>query len=107
MVGACVGDMTAIACPIYVLTSLSLAEVRRDFLASLDKPLHRADGFVEVSALCAGQFEFNDSLDALRSDHDRNAGVKVLHAILAVEIGGAWQDALLVQQIALGHRDGR
>ena len=42
-----------------------------------------------------------------RADHDRHADIHVLDAVLAVEVGGAGQHALLVLEVALGHGDGR
>src|SRR6185436_12560783 len=81
-------------------------QVGRDFLAGVDQPLNGAYRLVEGFAVLAGQLDLDDALDALRADDDGNADIHVLHAVFAVEIGGAGQHALLVLQIALGHRHG-
>src|SRR5258708_2484269 len=80
-------------------------QIGRDLLAGIDQALHRADRLVEGFAVLAGQLDLDDALDALRADHDGHADIHVLHAVFAVEIGRAGQHALLVAQIALGHRD--
>src|SRR6478609_5667937 len=82
---------------------LSLAEIGRDLLASLDQAFHRGDRLVELGAFGARQVELDDALGA---NHHRHADVKPLHAVLAVQPGGAGQHALLVEQVALRHRDG-
>ena len=67
-----------------------------------DKP-DLAGAFAHVETWA---FDLDNTLDALRSDHDGHADIHVLHAVFAVEVGGAGQHALLVPEIALGHRNG-
>src|SRR3954469_17381095 len=86
---------------------LSLAEIRSDLLTGLDQALHRGNRLVEIGPLSAGQLQLDDALDALGADHHRHTDIKTLHAVFAVEPGRARQHALLVAQIALGHRDRR
>ncbi len=42
------------------------------------------------------ELDLDDALDALGADHHRHADIEVLHAVFALEVGGAGQDALLV-----------
>src|SRR6185437_16564872 len=59
-----------------------------------------ADGvrrFVELGLLLGIHFDLDDPLDALGTDHDRNADIEAVHAVLAGEIGGAGQNALFVE----------
>src|SRR5258706_5128023 len=88
-------------------TQSAAEQIRRDLLAGIDQTLHRADRLVERFAVLAGQLDFDNALDALRSDHDGHADIHVLDAVFAVEIGGAGQPPLLVLEIALGHGDRR
>ena len=68
----------------------------------------RGDRFVE-HRLCSALFsvDLDDALDAAGADHHRHADIDALDAVLAREIGGAGQHALLVLEIALGHLDRR
>src|SRR5215813_4256377 len=86
-------------------TLLLVAETGCDRLASVDQRRHRLHRLVEHGTLGAVELNVDDALDALGTDHRRHADVKILHAVFAVEIGGARQDALLVLEIALRHRD--
>src|SRR5512132_3021210 len=79
------------------------SEARRDPLAELDQRFHRFDRLHEGVALSRVEVELDDALDALGADHHRHAGIEPLHMVLAVEIGGARQHALLVLEIGLGH----
>src|SRR5262245_63010892 len=71
-------------------------EVGRDLLAGVDQPAHRVGRLLEHRPLGAVELDLDDALDALRAEHDRHADIEILHAVLAVEIGGAGQHALLV-----------
>src|SRR6476660_9882553 len=82
-----------------------IIEIRRDLLAGVDEALHGGGGFFKHRSLAAIEFNLDDALDALGTDHDRHADVKILDAILAVEPGGTRQHALLIEKIALRHRD--
>src|ERR1700761_1183719 len=84
---------------------LAAEQVRRDLLAGIDQPLDGTDRLVEGFAVLAGQLDLDDALDALAADHDGHADIHVLHAVLAVEVGGAGHHPLLVLEITLGHRD--
>src|SRR3954451_8194457 len=77
---------------------VSLAERRGDLLAGIDERSHRGDRLVEHLALRAVEFQLHDALDTFGADHHRHADIKILHAILAVEAGGAGQQALFVLQ---------
>src|SRR3954465_9329053 len=81
-----------------------LAECRRDFGAGLDQRAHCGHRLVKHLAFGAVELQFHHALDALRTDHHRHADIEILHAVLAVEIGGAGQHAFLVLQIAFRHR---
>src|SRR6516225_2243766 len=78
-------------------------EARSDALAKLDQRLHRFDRAHEGVALMRIEIELDDALDALGADHYRHTGVEPLHMILAVEIRGAGQDALVVLEIRFRH----
>src|SRR3954453_15317473 len=79
-------------------------QVGGDFLARVDQALHRAYRLVERIAVLARKLDLDDALHAPGADHDGHADIHVLYAVFAVEIGGAWQHALLVPQITLDHR---
>src|ERR1700760_4620299 len=67
-----------------------------------------ADGtgrFIELGLLAGIHLDFDDPLDAVGADDHRNTDIEVLHAVLAGEIGGAGQNALLVEGEGLRHRD--
>src|ERR1700730_3830983 len=81
--------------------SLAAEQVRRDLLAGVDQTLDGGDRLVEGLAILAGKLDLDNALDALAADHDRHANIHVLHAVFAVEIGGAGHHALLVLQVAL------
>src|SRR5580700_6503195 len=84
----------------------SLPQIRRDLLAGLDQGFHRRHRFLEHAALGAVELDLDDALDAFAADDYRHADIKVLDAVFAVEPGRGRQHALLVAQIAFGHRDG-
>src|SRR5215470_10814368 len=70
----------------------------------------RCDGLgrlFEHGTFGAVQLNLDDALDALCADHGGYADVKVLDPVLAVEVGRARKDALLVLEKALRHGDGR
>src|SRR5690606_38093902 len=85
---------------------LLLAELRRDADAGLGQALHRGYRLVEHLLFGLVEIELQDPLHAAGPDHDRDADIGVLHAILATKIGRAGQHPLLVLQIALGHGNG-
>src|SRR6201999_4331743 len=87
--------------------ALAAEQVGRDLLAGVDQALDGADRLVEGFAILAGKLDLDNALHALAADHDGHADIHVLHAVFAIEIGGAGHHALLVAQIALGHRDRR
>ena len=76
------------------------------FLQASTRPCTDGDRFLEHGALGAVELDLDDALDALGADHHRHADIEILHAVFAVEPGGAGQHALLVAQIAFRHRDG-
>src|SRR6185503_5451264 len=82
-----------------------VAETWRNLLAGLDQALHSRRRFFEHRALAAVELDLDDALDALGADHNRHADIEVLDAVFAIEPGGAGQHALLVEQVALRHRD--
>ena len=49
------------------------------------------------------QFDFDDLLDALGAEFHGHADVEAVNAVLAVEVGGAGQNLLLVFQDRLDH----
>jgi hypothetical protein len=51
------------------------------------------------------ELDLDDPLDAAGADHDGHADIEVVDAVLAGEVRGAGQHALLVLEEALGHRD--
>src|SRR6478609_11380890 len=87
--------------------SSAAEQVRRDLLAGVDQALDGAHRLIESLAVLACKLDLDNALDALAADHDGHADIHVLHAVFAVEIGGTGQHALLVAEIALGHRDRR
>ena len=79
------------------LLSICLQASSSSFTAStLTLKFSRASALSSISTI---------ALDAAGTDHARDADVEVLDAILAGEMRGAGEDALLVLQKALGHRD--
>src|SRR5260370_32130533 len=56
-------------------------QIGRDLLAGLDQTLHRADRLVECFAILAGQFDLDNALDPLRSDHGGHAGQQFLPSL--------------------------
>src|SRR5690606_1636345 len=80
---ACAGD-----------DSNGLRQRRRNLLAGFDEALHGGCGLLESGLLAAIEIDLDDALDTLGADHHRDADIDVLHAVLAVEIGGAGQNAL-------------
>src|ERR1051326_6202268 len=86
---------------------VSSAELRFEFFAGLDQALDGVPRLHQLSALLRRQFQLDDALHAVRSDHRRHADIETLEAIGAVHIGRHRQHALLVLEIALRHLDGR
>src|SRR3954454_2395544 len=85
--------------------TILLRQMRRDALARIHQALHGLGGFLEHATLGAIEMNLHDALDALGSDHRRHADIEVLDSVFAVQVRGAGQDALLVLEIALRHRD--
>src|SRR5262249_56120647 len=81
-----------------------VVEIGRDLLAGVDQALHGGGRFFKHRSLVAVEFNLDDALDALGTDHDRHADVEILNAILAFEPGGTGEHALLLEKIALPHR---
>src|SRR5438552_1827437 len=67
-------------------------------LDDFDQLADGGDRFVEGGLLFAVERDLDDALDTAGADHDRDADIEVLDPVLAVEPGGAGQDALLVAQ---------
>src|SRR5262252_11099326 len=82
-----------------------VVEIGRDLLAGVDQALHGGGRFFKHRSLAAIEFDLDDALDPLGTDHDRHADVEILDAILAVKPGSTGEYALLVEEIALRHRD--
>src|SRR5512138_1740631 len=80
---------------------------RRSELRLGDRLLHGVDGLREHRALLVVQLELDHPLDAGRADHHRHPDEEPLLAVLTVEVRRAREDALLVAQVALRHRDRR
>src|SRR5262249_39467624 len=85
---------------------MSLPEIGRDVLAGVDQGGHGLGRLLEHRAFGAAELNFDDALDALGADHGGHAHIEVLETVLAAEIGGAGQHALLVLEEALRHRHG-
>src|ERR1700752_2147457 len=73
-------------------------QLRRDLVAGVDQRAHGRHRLVEHLALGAGELQLHHTLDAFRADHHRHPDVHVLHAVLAIEIGGAGDRAPLFLQ---------
>src|SRR5215468_1740924 len=82
----------------------SVVEVGRDLLAGVDQALHGGGRFFKHRSLAATEFDLDDALDALGTDHNRHADVEILDPVLSVEPGGTRKHTLLVEEIALRHR---
>src|SRR4029079_12418613 len=78
-----------------------------DVLAGVDQAPNGSDGLCKHSLLSVVQGQLDDFLHALSPDDRRNADISIFLPVLAIEVGGAWQHALLVFEVAVGHRDRR
>src|SRR5690349_4637773 len=76
-----------------------------ELLPGFDHLAHRRGRLVEHRLLLGGQLDRHDLLDAASADHDRHAQVEILVAVLAIEVRGARQQALLVLEVRGRHRD--
>src|SRR5690606_16727727 len=85
--------------------SSSQAGIQR--LARVQQFLNRIDRDLQARLVVGIEFDLDDLFDAAGTDQHRNADVQTIEAVLAIDIGGAGQDALLVTQISFGHRDAR
>src|SRR5690606_1974816 len=83
----------------------TLGNRRLDLLARIDKALHGVHRTHELLLLGRVEVDLYDPLHTARTDHHRHADIHVLHAELAIEIGSARENALLVLQIGFGHLD--
>src|SRR4026207_239114 len=72
-------------------------------LQLLDELAYRRRRLVEGGLLLGGELDLDDLLDAGPAELDRHAHVEPLGPVLAVEIGGAGQDLLLVLEDGLDH----
>ena len=68
--------------------------------------MNGADGFIETGFFRLVELDFNNALDALGADNDRNTHIHAFNAILALQVCGARQDAFLIIQISFGHLNG-
>src|SRR6218665_1753238 len=80
-----------------------LLESRSDVDAGFAEAGNGADGLLEGFFFGLVQVDLDDALDTAFADDDGNADIHVLHAILAGEVGGAGQNALLVLEVGFGH----
>jgi hypothetical protein len=78
-----------------------------DVLAGLQQALDRGDRLFEHRLFFVVGGELDDLLDAAGADQGRDADIEVRQAVFARQPDGAGQDALLVQQVGLGHGDRR
>src|SRR5215813_5612257 len=78
-----------------------------DLVGGVDQRFYGGDGLVEHLLFLGIELDLDDTLDALFADHHRHADIEALHAVLAIQHGGAGDHALLVLEIGLGHGDGR
>src|SRR2546428_10758152 len=66
---------------------------------------HRRRGAVQRRLLLGGELDFDDLLQALRAQPGRNSQEQIAVAVLAVQVDGAGQDHVPVQQDRLDHLD--
>ena len=83
-----------------------LRQAAVDSLAGDQQFLDRVDRDLETGLGLIVQFDLDDLLNAARADDHRHADIEVVDAVLAGEVRGAGQNALLVAQIAFRHGDG-
>ncbi|ENN89596.1 hypothetical protein RHSP_59721 [Rhizobium freirei PRF 81] len=84
-----------------------LLQRRRDRGASVAEAGNGSDRLVESFLLGLVEIDFDDALDTACTDDGGNADIHVLDAILAVEVSGARQNALLVLEVGFSHLNGR
>src|SRR6185369_8741065 len=86
--------------------SRSARQMRSDLGAGVDQALHGVDRLLEHRPLRRIEVDLDDLLDAIGTNHYGHAHIHALHAVFAVEVGGAGEHAALVLEVALGHLDG-
>src|ERR671938_296634 len=64
---------------------------------------HVVRAVLEVFALLISKVKLYDLLDAARAKLHRHANEEVVDAVLALQVGGAGEDALLVEQNSVNH----
>src|SRR5690606_1440826 len=88
----------------FMRPAASLLEVGGDAGTGLAQRFDRRDRLVEHFLFGLREVELDDAFDAAGADHDGYAHIEVLDAVLAREVRCAGQHALLVAEVALGHR---
>src|SRR5439155_8761627 len=73
----------------------------------IDEAPNGRDRFVKQGLLCPVQRNLDHPLHAASADDNRHADIETFDPVLAVEIGGTGQHALLVLEMALVHLDRR
>src|ERR1700760_2811468 len=91
--------------PCFDYLSARLLKGRRDVDAGFAKTGDSSDGLVEGFLLGLVQVDLDDALDTAGTDDGRNTDIHILDAVLAVEVSGAGQNALLVLEVGFGHFD--
>src|SRR5436305_14193682 len=76
-------------------------------LDDVDQFADRGHRFVEGRPFLAVERNLDHPFDPAGADHDRDADVELLDAVLAIEPCGAGQHAFLVSEIGFGHLDRR
>src|SRR5690606_8110861 len=71
----------------------------------INQSLHRVDRIIEHGLLFRIHVDLDNPLYTAFTDDSRHADVDAVKTILALHIGGAGQDALLVLEIRFGHGD--
>jgi hypothetical protein len=69
--------------------------------------LDRRGALLQCRVFLLGELHLEDSFDALRAKLDGHTDKEVVNAVLALQVGGAGQDALAVQENGFHHFDRR
>src|SRR5688500_12740587 len=80
--------------------------IARSELENAHRLAHGVRALTEIGALLRRELHFDDLLESLPTELAGNAEKEARHAVLALEPGGAGQDALLVEHDRLGHLHG-
>src|SRR6266404_3031642 len=86
--------------------SARLSATGDDLVHRLDELLDMAHRDAELLLLVVGERDLDHLLDAAGADLHRHADVDATHAVLAVQVRGARQDAALVEEVGLRHLHG-